>query len=409
MRPELTLVVFAISYALIATRRLALLPIGRPAGAMLGAVAMVALGALSPEAAFDAIDGATLVVLFGTMALSAYVETRGLFARLLVGVRRVAHTPRRLLWLLAFLPGVLSALLLNDAVCLFLTPLVVRACKNAKLPYEPYLMALATSANLGSAATLVGNPQNMLVGSLGDLAFGPFLRAVGPAALVGLFVNAFVLDRFYARRLPAELEASTLGETTSDERGWRFASLVVAALGLALVLGANLPFSVLAAVLVFVVADRRDPQESFARVDLSLLVFFASLFVVVAGLQSTGYVDDAFAWMRGGLGTTNAADTARFTAAITLGANTVSNVPLVLLVGPYVESLGDPVRTWTLLAWVSTVAGNLTLVGSAANVIVAEGAKSEHDLGFWTYAKVGVPSTLLVLAVGTPIVWLLAG
>lgn len=409
MRPELTLAIFLLAYALIATRRLALLPIGRPAGALLGAVLMVALGSLTPEAAYAAIDGPTLVVLFGTMALSAYVDSRGLFDRLLRIALRVAHTPIRLLWLLAFLPGVLSALLLNDAVCLFLTPLVVRACKASRLPFEPYLLALATSANLGSAATLVGNPQNMLVGSLGELDFGGFLLAVGPVALLGLVLNAMVLHAFYARRLPAGFEAEVVASEPSTDRGWRLAFVVVSALGLALVLGANLPFAVLAAVLVFVVVDRRDPQETFARIDLALLVFFASLFVVVEGLRATGYVDAAWAWARGGLGTETLGDTASFTAVIALGSNTVSNVPLVLLVAPYVDALGDPVRTWTLLAWVSTVAGNLTLVGSAANVIVAEAAKSEHDLGFWAYARVGVPSTILVLAIGTPIVWWLAG
>lgn len=409
MRPELTLAIFLLSYALIATRRLAFLPIGRPAGALLGAVLMVALGSLSPDAAYAAIDGPTLVVLFGTMALSAYVDARGLFDRLLRVAMRVAHTPVRLLWLLAFLPGVLSALLLNDAVCLFLTPLVLRACKAARLPFEPYLLALATSANLGSAATLVGNPQNMLIGSLGDLDFGRFLLAVGPVALLGLVLNAGVLHAFYAQSLPARFEASVSSESAIDDRGWRLAFVVVSAMGLALVLGANLPFAVLSAVLVFVVVDRREPRETFARIDLSLLVFFAALFVVVEGLRATGYVDAAWAWGRDGIGTEGLPDTARFTVAVAIGSNTVSNVPLVLLVAPYVETLGDPVRTWTLLAWVSTVAGNLTIIGSAANVIVAEAAKDEHELGFWAYARVGVPSTILVLTLGTPLVWWLAG
>lgn len=416
MRPELTLALFALAYVLIATRRLALLPIGRPAGALLGAVAMVAFGALSPEAAYAAIDAPTLVVLFGTMVLAAYVDERGVFDRLLHGALRVAHTPSRLLWLLALLPGVLAALLLNDAVCLFFTPLVLRVCRDARLPYEPYLLALATSANLGSAATLVGNPQNVLVGSLGGLDFTTYFLAVGPVAALGLIVNAALLHAFYGRTLPKELP-TTLASTDRSSESTRsafsgrgtLALLVLLGLVVALLAGANLPFAVLAAVLVFVVADRRDPRETFARVDLSLLVFFASLFVLVEGLRTTGYVDLAWEAIRSGAGTRGLADTALFTGAITVGSNTVSNVPLVLLVAPYVESLGDPVRTWTLLAWVSTVAGNLTLVGSAANVIVAEGAKDEHELGFRAYARFGVPSTLIILALGTPLVWWLAG
>lgn len=152
--------VFLFSYVLIASRRLRLLPIGRPAGALVGAVLMVALGALSPRETYEAIDHDTIVLLFGTMTLTVYLERAGFFDWLARRMISLCPTAISLLWSTVFLSGALSALLVNDTVCLFLTPVVISACRSAGLPMGPFLIALATSANIGSAATLVGNPQH---------------------------------------------------------------------------------------------------------------------------------------------------------------------------------------------------------------------------------------------------------
>jgi Na+/H+ antiporter NhaD/arsenite permease-like protein len=399
--------IFVLSYALIASRRLRILPIGRPAGALLGAVLMVALGVLTPEAALRAVDGATIVLLFAMMLLSAYLERSGLFERLSRLAVTACPTPRRLLIATAIVPGVLSAFLLNDAVCLFLAAPLVKLCAARRLPFGPYLLALATSANLGSAATLVGNPQNMIVGSLSGYGFVPFLVAVGPAALAGLLVNALLLVLVYGRELPATL--ADVPPETSHTEGHRPRLTLAVTLGIVigLLFDLDLGFTVLAGVLVLVLVERREPEAALAKVDLSLLVFFASLFVVVAGLESTGLVHAAWQALADRISLHEPYGLAVLTGLLTIGSNLVSNVPMVLLTGPHLAALGEPERAWALVAFVTTVAGNFTLVGSVANLIVAERARPHYDLGFLEYLRFGALSSACVLIVGVPlIVWM---
>lgn len=399
----LTVAVFALSYILIASRRLDVLPIGRPAGALLGAVLMVAVGALSPGDALDAVDGKTLVLLFALMGLSAFLERSGLFDRLGEGILRTCRTPRGLLVWLAFVPGVLSAFLLNDAVCLFFAPVVVDVCTRGRLPMTPYLIALATSANIGSAATLVGNPQNVIIGSLSGYGFVEFARAVGPASAVGLAVNAALLLIYYGRALPAQLPApDALGERPGARPALTGAVTLVVVLGF--FLGLDLAFCALGGVMALVLAGRKEPDEVFARIDWSLLVFFACLFVVVEGLARTGLVDRAWEGLRPIVSLDAPLGLAGLASALAVGSNVVSNVPVVLLAGPNLAELGNPERAWALTAFVTTVAGNLTLVGSVANIIVAERAKAHHHLGFFEHLRFGLVSTALVLAVGVPLV-----
>jgi Na+/H+ antiporter NhaD/arsenite permease-like protein len=399
--------VFALTYALIATRRLALLPIGRPAGALLGAVLMVALGVLSPERALEAVDARTILLLFAMMLLSAYLERSGLFGRLARHAVTVCRGPRALLFAVAIVPGVLSAFLLNDAVCLFLALPIAELCKQRKLPFGPYLIALATSANIGSAATLVGNPQNMIVGSLSHLGFVEFMVAVGPASIAGLAINAALLFVFYGGVLPARFAdaESSAPEPPADRLGLTLAVVLVVVVGL--FAGLDLGFTVLAGVMILVLVDRREPSSALAKVDWSLLVFFACLFIVVAGLDSTGLVGAAWDAVKEELALDRASGLAALSALLTVGSNVVSNVPMVLLAGPHLAELGDPTRAWALVAFVTTVAGNLTLVGSVANLIVAERARDHYELGFFEYLRFGAVSTILVLGAGVPLVWLM--
>jgi Na+/H+ antiporter NhaD/arsenite permease-like protein len=302
---------------------------------------------------------------------------------------------------------VLSAFLVNDAVCLFLTPVVVATCRKARLPFGPYLIALATCANLGSAATLVGNPQNMIIGSMSGHGFGPFLARSAPAAVVGLALNLILLRLYYRRLLPARFDLPVRSPAgIPDRRRLALTGLVTAAIVAGFFLGGHLGYTSVAGVLVLILADRRDPREAFARVDWPLLVFFCGLFVVVAALRETGLVERAWLAARPYLAFDDPAGLAAFSGAMTVGSNLVSNVPMVLLAGPHLAAIGDPGTGWVLLAFVTTVAGNLTLVGSVANIIVAESAREHHTLGFWEYLRFGAVSTVLVLAAGVPVVWL---
>lgn len=199
--------IFVITYVLISGRQLKLLPLNRPAAALLGAVLMITTGVMTPERAYRAINYDTLVLLLGMMLISAYLYLAHFFEWAAELVLSFSRTPGRLLFYVILTSGILSALLVNDTICLMLTPLVVAVIRRGKLPLLPYLIALATSANIGSVATLVGNPQNMIIGHFSRISFPEFSRALLPAAMVGLAINFFIL-RFGFRK--------TLRETTID-------------------------------------------------------------------------------------------------------------------------------------------------------------------------------------------------
>lgn len=402
----IAVVVFALTWLLIAGRRLRWLPIGRPAGALLGAVAMVATGALAPEAALAAIDRDTLLLLFGMMLITAYVADAGGFERLADALLARCRTGWSALWVLSLTAGLLSALLVNDTVALFLTPVVLRLCQRARLPYAPFLIALATSANLGSVATLVGNPQNMLVGKLGALSFTGYLGLAGPVAALGLLINVALLWLAYGRGLRAPLTVA-VAEAPPWTPALTRLCVVGAGVGAGFLLNLHLGWTALTGAVALIVLDRKEPARIFAAVDWSLLIFFSGLFIVVAGLQQTGLVAAAWAAAAAPLNLGQPGGVAAFSALMALGAQVVSNVPMVLLVGGPLH--GAPDWLWALLAVVLTVAGNLTLIGSVANIIVAEGAKEHYTLGFWEYLRFGFPSAVLVGLAGVPLLLWLGG
>ncbi|MBX3468737.1 MAG: anion transporter [Planctomycetes bacterium] len=403
----LAVAIFCLTYVLIAARRLRVLPIGRPAGALLGAVLMVGARVITPEASFKAIDHDTIVLLLGMMLITAYMDQAAFFDWLVTKVLAVCATPWSLLVVVALLAGGLSAVLVNDTVCLFMTPVVVATCARARLPLGPYLIALATSANIGSAATLVGNPQNMIIGSLSRMPFGEFLLRCGPAALVGLLVNVALLRAYYGRSLPALMPPLEAAPPRAGPPGLlRRVSVVLLLVVVAFFAGAHLGYAALAGAVALIVLERAEPREAFARVDWALLVFFCALFVVVHGLASTGLVEAVWTRAAPWLDLERAQGVSLFTGLVVVGSNLVSNVPLVLLAGPHLQALGgpSPALGWALLAFISTVAGNLTLIGSVANIIVAEGAKDHYTLGFVEYLRFGLVSTLVVLAAGVPVI-----
>jgi Na+/H+ antiporter NhaD/arsenite permease-like protein len=393
-------VIFILTYLLIASRRLSLIPIGRPAGALLGAVLMVIFGALTPSETYQAVDHDTILLLFGTMVLTVYLERARFFDWVAHGALSVCRTPARLLWATALLSGGLSSLLVNDTVCLFLTPVVISACNRAGLPLGPYLIALATSANIGSAATLVGNPQNMIIGSMSGLAFSRFIGLAGPAAGVGLLVNGLLLWLYYGRRLPQGMGDETAGEAPQrSDHLWLVIAVTVGVIG-GFFMGFHLGYTTLMGVMVLVLADRKDPRDVFGRVDWALLLFFCCLFIVVAGLAKTGLVDRCWSASAEYLSFIEPRGIVFFSALMTVGSNLVSNVPMVLLAGPHMCQLGETDLGWVLLAFTTTVAGNFTLIGSVANIIVAERARDHYRLGFFEYLRFGLVSTVLVMIAG---------
>jgi Na+/H+ antiporter NhaD/arsenite permease-like protein len=397
----IAIAIFSVTYLLISGRQLKVLPLNRPAAALLGTVLMVACGVLTPEQAYRAIDYDTLVLLLGMMIIAAYLCLAGFFDWAADWILRRAQSPESLLVYLIFTSGVLSALLVNDIVCLMLTPLVVTVIVRGKLPLPPYLLALAMSANLGSVATLVGNPQNMIIGHLSKIAFLRFSAAMLPVALAGLIIQYAVL-RFGFRKVLGQA-AIHRPETSAHELDKPLLVLTFVVLGavfIGFVAGLNLSWTAMGGAALLMVLARRDTHTVLKLVDWHLLVFFAALFIVVEGLGGTGLPDQLYQKVSGLFGasaTTQAWNLAWFSE---LGSNVFSNVPFVLIAGKWVGNFARPELMWKVMALATTFAGNLTIVGSVANIIVVESARAHTEIGFWDYAKYGVPVTLLTSIVG---------
>ena len=396
--------VFAVTYLAISGLPIPGLPRSRAAAALAGGVAMVLLGGLDPAGAWRAVDGDTLGLLLGMMLLAGALRLSGAFDLGTTFVSdRFAARPALLLWLVTFLGGVLSALLLNDAICLMLTPLVLDVCERARLKPVPYLLALATGANVGSTATLTGNPQNMIIGVRSGWPYLAFLARLGPIALAGLAVTAVLLGALYRGQLADGASTTAVPDRTplpppaSADPAWRrrrpVALAIFAATTAGFAAGGNLALVALAGGAAVCLVSGRRAVELFREVDWTLLVFFAGLFVVVAGFDHTGLPRAVFEAALPTFGQTPGRQIASFSAFGVIASNLFSNVPFVLVAAPWMNGFAHPHAMWLVLAASSTLAGNLTIVGSMANMIVLETAGRRAHIGFWDYARAGVPIT----------------
>ncbi|MBP7095736.1 MAG: anion transporter [Spirochaetia bacterium] len=389
-----------VAIAGIAAGRLPRLRMNRPTMAVAAAAALVAAGAISFEEALAAVDGGTLVLLFAMMVLVANLRLSGFFE--LAGARALAaaRTPRSLLAAVVLVSGVLSALFLNDTMCLMLTPLVAGIALAARRDAVPYLIAVAAAANVGSAATIIGNPQNMLIGEASGISFARFAYRLAPPALLGLAACWILVVLAFPKEFGrgARLDPPPAGPVTIDRR-LLVKSLAAAALMLALFLaGVPVALAALSAASLLLVTRRTAAETVLREVDFGLLVFFAGLFAVTRAVENTlAFQALAQAALPGAT-----ASPAAFAGFSALLSNLVSNVPAVMLLKPLAPAFPDPEKAWLTLAMSSTFAGNLTLLGSVANLIVAEGAKPFGvTLGFGRYLRVGLPLTLITLAIGT--------
>jgi Na+/H+ antiporter NhaD/arsenite permease-like protein len=372
-------------------------------------VLMVACGILTPEQAYRAVDYDTLVLLLGMMLFSAYLSLAGFFERAADWILRRAKTPQTLLSYLVCASGILSALLVNDTICLMLTPLVVAVMLRGQLPLPPYLLALAMSANLGSAATLVGNPQNMLIGHMSKIPFLRFSASLLPVAIAGLGIEYAVLRIGFRRTLhQAVIHRPEFASRGLDHRLMAITFVVLALVFAGFVAGLNLAWTALAGGALVMVLARRDTHEVLKLVDWHLLVFFAALFVVVEGLNGTGLPDQIYQAVRSVFATSSTRQAWNLAWFSVVGSNIFSNVPFVLVAGKWINNFAHPELMWKVMALATTFAGNLTIVGSVANIIVVESARKHVEIGFWEYARFGIPVTVLTTVVGMIILTLLA-
>ena len=394
--------IFAATYAIVAIGRFPFLRLDRAGAALLGAALMVASGALSLDDAYRAIDLGTITLLLGMMLIVAHLRLSGFFALVTSFAARHARAPALLLACIVAIAGLLSAFLVNDTVCLMLTPLVIETARRLDRRPLPYLLALAMASNIGSVATITGNPQNMIIGSLSQIRYASFAAALAPVALGGL-VLLFALivlghrDEFLRQsqerafalrpRVHRALLASALTATVLAIAGF---FLGIAPAKVAIVLGALLLLHPL------------KPQRVYREIDWSLLLLFVGLFIVLAGAEKALLTPE----LRAAVADAGLARVPVLTMIAAVLSNLVSNVPAVLALAPFLRGIADPERAWLTLAMASTLAGNFTILGSVANLIVVEQARRHGvTIGFWTYFRIGAPLTLATLALGA---WWLA-
>ncbi len=399
--------VFALTYIAIAMRRVPLVPLDRPAIALCGAAAMVAFGGLSLEGALHAVDLHVIALLFGVMTIAAYLRKAHFFRFGAWWVLTRARSARSLLWSLVFVAGGLSALLVNDTVCLVLTPLVIAVVIEAELPPLPYLFALAASTNVGGVVSFTGNPQNMIIGraAAGHPGFAEYLLLALPIGALSLAAVAAMLGWLFRRQLPAgPLPERTTPRPYLDRA---LCAKALAALGLFVGLalgGFSLAGSAITAAAALILIAGVAPREALEHVDWPLLVFFAGLFVVVEGLAASGGIAAAIGGAGSKLGSGVVGQDLPLAGLSVVGSNLVSNVPFVLVAAQWVGQLSDPRWGWVVLAVASTLAGNLTLFGSVANVIVFESAGPRGRIGFLQFIRNGALLTAGTLAIAMAII-----
>lgn len=518
-------IAFAIFWVLAVFPAVPFMPIGRTAGSLLGAMLMVIFRVITPDQAYAAIDLPILGLLFGTMVVSVYLERADMFKYLAKLLSWKSMGAKDLLCRLCLISAVSSALFTNDTSCVVLTEFVLKIARQQNLPPHPFLLALASSANIGSSATPIGNPQNLVIAVGSKITFGEFLTGILPAMLVGVFVNALILLCMYWKLLSGQkdvedasievvaeedvvshrfspatmshhsslssqdtLESTNIhispnangkvgltdtlrnrmtasendsnkslsGEIVSkDMRTDEFSQrkeenslsgrascvtglpndsvtsleekegvttrwkrilwktcvyLVTVGMLVSLLMGLNMSWTAITAALALVVLDFKDARPSLEKVSYSLLIFFCGMFITVDGFNKTGIPSTVWEFMEPYAQIDHTNGVAILALVILVLSNLASNVPTVLLLGGRVAasaaaiSPGNEKKAWLILAWVSTVAGNLSLLGSAANLIVCEQARRAQHLGynlsFWSHLKFGLPSTLVVTAIG---------
>ncbi len=396
--------IFGLTYLALALGKVPGLRIDRAGIALVGAAAMLACGVLSMRDAARAVDYETIVLLFGMMVVVSYLRMAGFFALATERIATRFSGPLTLLAVTITLSGVLSAFLVNDVVCVALTPLVLHLCQRLKRPPIPYLIGLATASNIGSVATITGNPQNIIIGSLSQISYLRFAARLAPVALIGLALNFAVVALVYRKVLGEAGQDPTPADESPRPRVHRallikstLVTLVTVALFFA---GQPIALVALAAAGVLML-DRVRPEKVYGAVDWPLLVMFAGLFVVVHAFE----VNVVQTW---GLERQHAlleSPVVMVSGLSVVLSNLVSNVPAVLLFQPLMEVMPQRELAWLALAMSSTLAGNLTVLGSVANLIVVENARrAGTELGFLEYLKVGVPLTVLTTLVG--VAWL---
>jgi Na+/H+ antiporter NhaD/arsenite permease-like protein len=407
--------IFFVTYSGFVLADIPVLRMKRHRIALLGGFLTLLAGILSLQQAYLAVDFHTIFLLMGMMVLIEALYLSGFFKWISETMEPVVKTPMQFLAVTIAVSGLLSAFLINDIVCLALTPFLIHTAHKMKLNPLPYLMALATASNIGSCAALTGNPQNILIAGASHLSYLYFMERVGPAAAVSLLFDFILLALIYKKDFSSssgenilqQLEPGSSSKLNSSKVEQQIdQKMMIKAGGIAFLTifffftGLSLVWIALGSGILTLLLLGGKRIEILKKMDWNLLLLFIGLFIVIKGFEI--HVLDGL--KTGGLQAEILASIPKFAAASVILSNLVSNVPAVLLFRPFVRSVLPASRRilWLTLAMSSTFAGNLTLIGSIANLIVAEKAAQENiKLSFWYYLKGGFYITIFTVGFGT--------
>jgi Na+/H+ antiporter NhaD/arsenite permease-like protein len=393
-----TAIIFVLTYAGISLGRIPGFRLDRAGIALTGAALMMAVGAITPDEAYRAVNLDTLALLLGMMIVVAHLRLSGFFRLVTSWALEHAHSPLILLATIALTAGAFSAFLVNDAVCLVMAPLVIEVTRSLRRDPIPYLLAVAMASNVGSAATITGNPQNMIVGAISRIPYTEFATALAPVALAGIVLVFAVVAAlwFHEFRQSTRLTAKPPPPRIHKPQ---LIKAVLVTLGVVAAFFAGVPVAMAAFLggALLLVTRAIKAHKVYQEIDGSPLLMFAGLFVVVAAAEKVLLSAE----LVGAMQNLHFANTYILTADTAVLSNIISNVPAVLALKPFVVGLADQHRIWLVIAMSATLAGNLTPVGSVANLIVAERARAAGiHISLWTYCRAGIPLTLLTLALG---------
>lgn len=394
--------IFALTYLVVALGRVPGLRIDRAGATLVGGSLMLAVGAVSVDGLAKAIDIPTLALLLGLMIVAGTLRLSGFF-RLVNGfVMARASRPLPLLAAVIISAGLFSAFLLNDAICLVMTPLVAELARRLRRDPVPYLLAVAMASNVGSTATITGNPQNILIGSFSGISYCRFAAVLSPVAAIGLVLTFALIWLMHRQAFTAAGAFDTVPRPAHLHRPLAVKAIAVtSAMVAAFFAGVPPALAALVAGGAMLVTRIVRSERIYREVDWPLLLMFAGLFVVVAGFENALLTPEVVA----AVGRLHLDRVPVLSLVAAVLSNLVSNVPAVLVLRPFVGGLADPERAWLAVAMAATLAGNFTILGSVANLIVVQGAAAEGiRIGFWAYFRVGAPLTVLTILVG--ICWL---
>lgn len=396
---NIALIIFLLTYAGIAIGEIPGLALDRTGIAILGAIAMVAGGVLSTEEAIMAIDFPTILLLYSLMVLSSQFRLGGFYTWVALKISQFTDRPWRFLFLIIFVSGGLSALLTNDIICFAFTPVITISAIRAGLNPVPYLLGLAISANIGSAATIIGNPQNMLIGQIGRLPFGGFILWCLPPSLLSLLGSFFILRFFYSSSIRQTSSSVPLqAEELRPFNRHQTTKGIIALCALVLLFFTSIPREVSAIVIAGLLLCSRTmrTRSILENIDWHLLTLFGALFIVIQGIEVIRLPDRLLGFLESH--DLRLHNLYILTIVSTVLSNLVSNVPATMLLTRFLEQ--DSHEQWYVLALSSTYAGNLIVIGSIANLIVIEGAATYGvRITFQEHARTGTIVTLLSLLV----------